>query len=108
VSHLIPVTNQATQHRAPAGFFTGCHYASLRTQAVSQSVETEAIDLFLVPLETTPGRTQPLSSLATSPRGGQDCQRSKTTKNDRILSNFTKNRRPSSPEGTAENQTCPN
>jgi hypothetical protein len=35
-------------------------------------------------------------------RSEQDCQRSQTTKNDRILSNFTKNRRQSSPEGTAE------
>jgi hypothetical protein len=29
----------------------------------------------------------------TSPQRKKDCQRPKTTKNDRILSNFTKNRR---------------
>jgi hypothetical protein len=63
----VPPESQIRQHNhpAPAGFFTGSHRASLRTQAVSQSVETEAIDLFLVPLEkTTPGRTQPISSLS--------------------------------------------
>jgi hypothetical protein len=39
----------------------------------------------------------------TSPQREQECQRPKITKNDRILSNFTKNQCQSSLEGTAEN-----
>jgi hypothetical protein len=42
VSHPIPVTNQATQSSRPGGIFTGSHRASLRTQAVSQSVQIAA------------------------------------------------------------------
>jgi hypothetical protein len=42
VSHSIPVTNQATQSSRPGGIFTGSHRASLRTQAVSQSVQIAA------------------------------------------------------------------
>ncbi len=74
---------------------------SLRTQALSQSLETEGRAHFAAASITSPQR----ASLRRSEHhfaGANRMANGQNSRNDRILSNFTKNRRQSGPEGTAE------